>query len=322
MTKRLFNRVAGVTIAGAILMSTPVVEETIGADIISISAGAATTSCYYSQQDLDSLIAAHDAFSSKYGKNAYLSNISSNKTMMKYVMEVQGAMNFLAEYYGVNDSTDIDGYYGLDSKKLVKTIQGKLCCAKDSYFGNESYTATVAKLREILDSSSTNSSVNAVANADEIFVHQSPSHCSAAAASMLIKNYSRIKNTSDWRNISEETIRTGNATPSDTWNYGLKLSICFDRPGASYNGLKMEAYTLKGSATEKKSKIKKLLSNHPEGLVLYGTNGGFHAIYMSSNGKILDPWYDDGGKYRDLSESANSCSDSYGDITQYWVIEK
>lgn len=171
MTKRLFNRVAGVTIAGAILMSTPVVEETIGADIISISAGAATTSCSYSQKDLDSLIAAHDAFSSKYGKNAYLSNISSNKTMMKYVMEVQGAMNFLAEYYGVNDSTDIDGYYGLDSKKLVKTIQGKLCCAKDGYFGNESYTATVAKLREILDSSSTNSSVNAVANAEEIFVH-------------------------------------------------------------------------------------------------------------------------------------------------------
>lgn len=72
MTKRLFNRVAGVTIAGAILMSTPVVEETIGADIISISAGAATTSCSYSQKDLDSLIAAHDAFSSKYGKNAYL----------------------------------------------------------------------------------------------------------------------------------------------------------------------------------------------------------------------------------------------------------
>ena len=55
MTKRLFNRVAGVTIAGAILMSTPVVEETIGADIISISAGAATTSCSYSQKDLDFL---------------------------------------------------------------------------------------------------------------------------------------------------------------------------------------------------------------------------------------------------------------------------
>lgn len=320
MTKRLFNRAVSVAIACAIL-STPVLE-TSGIDIMSIDASAANTSYSYSQEDLDSLIAAHDAFISKYGKNAYLCNVSSNKVMMKYVTEVQGAMDFLAEYYDVNDSTDIDGYYGLDSKKLVKAIQGKLCIDNDGYFGNESYTATVAKLRELLDSSSTNSSVNAVANADEIFVHQSPSHCTAAAASMLLKNYSRINNnSSDWQDISEKTIRTGNATPSDTWNYGLKLSIQFNRPGQPYDKLRMEAYTLKGSAAEKKSKIQQLLIAHPEGLVLYGENGGCHAVYMASNGKILDPWYDDGGKYRDLSDSANSCSDSYGDITQYWVIE-
>ena len=319
MTKKLFNGVASVAIAGAILLSAPVVEEVTGASIVSIRADAATIS--YTQTDLNRLISTHDKFIDKFGRSAYLYYISSNKTMMNYVKEVQHSMNFLAEYCGVNDSTDVDGYYGPDCKKLVKTIQGKLNCTKDGYFGNGSYAATVAKLREILESSSINSSVNAVANAAEIFVHQSPNHCTAAAASMLLKNYCRINNTSDWRSISEETIRTGNASPSDTWNCGLKLGICFNRPGASYNGLKMKAYTLTGSAAEKKSKIQKLLINNPSGVVLYGTNGGCHAVYMASNGKILDPWYNDGGKYRELSQSANSCSDSYGDITQYWVIE-
>lgn len=319
------KRIVGISVAGALLLSTPLVEEVTGISVISVTASAASTSSTYSQADLDRLISAHDKFVAKYGKNAYLYRVSTDKTTMRYTLEVQRALNYLASYFNdINDDTPEDGYYGPDCKKLVKTIQGKLKTTKDGYFGKGSYAATVAKLRKILDSQNTSESVadniDYVANAKDIFVHQSPSHCTAAAASMLLRNFARINGASDWTTINERTFRTGQASPSDTWNYGLLTDIIMNRPGKSYDGLKIKQYALKGTASEKKEKIRKILETNPEGVVLYGTNGGTHALYMSYDMKILDPWYDDGGKYRDLSQSINSCSDSWSDVTEYWII--
>lgn len=323
MLNNVAKRVVGLSLAGTLLLSSPVIEEVTGSGI-SISASAASTCSSYSQNDLDRLISAHNKFISKYGKNAYLSYVSSEKVMKAYVKEVQRAMNYLASYFNLNDDTIEDGYYDPDCKKLVKAVQGKLKEAKDGYFGKGSYAATVAKLKEILDSQITSESVSDnidyVADAKDIFVHQTPEHCTASAASMLLRNFARISGASDWTSINEKTFRTGQASPSDTWNYGLLTDISMNRPGKSYDGLKIKQYALKGTSSEKKEKIRDILESRPEGVVLYGTNGGCHAVYMSYDMKILDPWYDDGGKYRDLSQSANSCSDSWSDITDYWVI--
>ena len=244
--------------------------------------------------------------------------------MKAYVKEVQYTTNYLASCFNVNDNTIEDGYYGPDCKSLVKSIQGKLKETKDGYYGKGSYASTAAELRKILDSQNTSESVAAnidyVDDVKDIFVHQSPSHCTAASCVMMVKNYSRIYGASEWSPISKRTIRTGQASPADMWEYGLKTDITMNRPEKSYDGLKIKQYALKGTASEKNEKIKKILGTHPEGVVLYGTYGGTHALYMSYDIKILDPWYDDGGKYRDLSQSINSSSDSWSDITDYWII--
>lgn len=321
----IIKRIVGLTLVGALLLSTPMVEEFTGNSGISMTASAASTVSTYDDEDLARLESAHGKFIAKYGKSAYLYRVSTDKVMKAYVKEVQHALNFLASYYKINDDTVEDSYYGSDCKKLVKAIQGKLHCERDGYCGNATYSAMVSQLRDILNSQNANESQTSgtdyVANAKDIFVHQSPQHCTASAASMLLRNYARISGASDWTSINERTFRTGQASPYDTWNYGLLTDITMNRPGKSYDGLKIKQYALKGTASEKKEKIKKVLeSTNPEGVVLYGTKGGCHAVYMSYDMKILDPWYDDGGKYRDLSQSANSCSDSFSDITYYWVI--
>lgn len=323
--KFIAKRIAALSVAGALMLSMPMVEEVTDTSVISVTASAASTRSTYTQEDLDRLISTHDAFVKKYGKNAYLSYVSSEKVMKAYVKAIQRASNYLASYFNVNDDTIEDGYYGSDCKKLVKAVQGKLHCQKDGYCGKATYSAIVSKLREILDSQNQSGSVSDnieyVADAKEIFVHQSSQNCTASAASILLRNYARIRGASDWKDINERTFRTGQASPSDTWNYGLLTDITMNRPGKSYDGLKIKQYALKGNASEKKEKIKQVLeTTNPEGVLLYGTNGGCHAVYMSYDMKILDPWYDDGGVYRDLSQSANSCSDSWPDITDYWVI--
>lgn len=322
--KFIAKRIAALSVAGALMLSMPMVEEVTGISAISVTASAASTRSTYTQEDLDRLISTHDAFVKKFGKSAYLYRVTSDKTTMKYTLEVQRSLNFLSNFFGINDDTPEDSKYGPDARALCKKVQKKLKVEADSYFGPGSYSATVAKLKDILKSQNVNesqpSTTKYVANASEIFAHQSPQHCTAAAASMLLKNYARINGASDWTTINERTFRTGQASPADTWNYGLLTDITMNRPGKSYDGLKIKQYALKGTASEKKEKIRNILESHPEGVVLYGTNGGYHALYMGYNMKILDPWYDDGGKYRDLSQSANSCSDSFSDITDYWVI--
>lgn len=321
--KFIAKRIAALSVAGALMLSMPVVEEVTGSSI-SISASAASTCSTYSQDDLDRLISTHDAFVKKFGKSAYLYRVSTEKTTMRYTLEVQRALNYLARFFEINDDTPEDSKYGPDARALCRKVQRKLLILDDSYFGPGSYAATVAKLREILDSQDTSESaadnIEYVADAKDIFIHQTPTHCTAAACAMMLKNYLRINGISGWSSIDERTIRTGQASPSDTWNYGLLTDITMNRPGKSYDGLKIKQYALKGTASEKKEKIKLVLETNPEGVVLYGTKGGCHAVYMSYDMKILDPWYDDGGKYRDLSQSANSCSDSWSDITDYWVI--
>lgn len=324
VNKFIAKRIAALSVAGALMLSMPVVEEATGTSVISVTASAASTRSTYTQKDLDRLISTHDVFVKKFGKSAYLYRVSSDKTTMKYTLEVQRCLNFLASYFDISDDTPEDSKYGPDARALCKKVQKKLKEEADSYFGPGSYSATVAKLREILNDQDTSENVadniEYVADAKEIFVNQTPEHCTAAAASVLLRNFARISGASDWKDINERTFRTGQASPSDTWHYGLLTDITMNRPGKSYDGLKIKQYALKGTTSEKKEKIRDILETCPEGVVLYGTKGGNHAVYMSYDMKILDPWYDDGGLYRDLSQSANSCSDSWSDITDYWVI--
>jgi len=94
----------------------------------------------------------------------------------------------------------------------------------------------------------------------------------------------------------------------------------------TYDGMAVEAYSLRGTAAEKKAKVENLLAKHPEGIVLYGwgTFGGYykeHAVYMAPNGKILDPYPTCGAKYLNLSQSASSASSQWSSINQYWIIK-
>ncbi len=122
--------------------------------ITTTASAASSTSATYTQSDLNRLISAHDKYIAKYGSNAYLYYVSSETIMRNYVKEVQIALNFLANYYAIDDDTVEDGYYGSDSRKLCREVQQSLNIRKDSYFGVESYTASVTKLKQIIADSS------------------------------------------------------------------------------------------------------------------------------------------------------------------------
>lgn len=268
-----------------------------------------------------------------YRSDEYYSIVQSSTNK---VLDVAGGVTYatfvnLYEYNGTDAQlwkfipTGETGKYMIKSKLglylTVTAIGGsvdntRLCTYERQERLNAAQTFTI----KTANISSNKSTVDPVAKATEIFIHQTPSHCTAAAAAMLLKNFARINNYPEWRSINERTIRTGQRTPSDTWQNGLLPSIKLDRPGKSYDKLRIEEYKLTGSASEKRAYIKKLLESHPEGVVLYGSTNRDHAVYMAANMKILDPAYDNSGKYIDLSQSASSCSDSWSDITNYWII--
>lgn len=154
--------------------------------------------------------------------------------------------------------------------------------------------------------------------ATEIYVTQTPQHCTAAANAMLLKAYCYQKGDSYYKKITESTIINAPEMWSGGMRYDFKIRSINNK---NLKGLYLNQYRLSGSAAVKQTKITALLRTHPEGVVLYGDNSqGMHAIYMGANGKILDPWYGN-SKYLNLSQSANSCSDSWSDITDYWILE-
>lgn len=134
------------------------------------------------------------------------------------------------------------------------------------------------------------------------------SYCTAASAATLLRANCAVQGKS-YSHITLDTVLRKAWT-----SQGLLLEFTVD-------GADLKAYSLKGSASEKKAKVNSLLKSHPEGIVLYGwkDSGAEHAIYMANNGKILDPYYNS-KKYRNLSDSASSASDNWSTIKQYWII--
>lgn len=141
-----------------------------------------------------------------------------------------------------------------------------------------------------------------------IHISQGYRNCTAASAAMLLRANCALHG----KNYNHITLNT---VLNKAWSSG-GLSLDF-----KYDSVRVTAESLKGTAAEKEAKVKKLLSQHPEGIVLYGWNSNntqMHAVYMASDGKILDPMLS--AKYYNLSQSANPASQNWSTIKQYWII--
>lgn len=323
----IIKRIVGLTLVGALLLSTPMVEEFTGNSGISMTASAASTVSTYDDEDLARLESAHGKFIAKYGKSAYLYRVSTEKVMKAYVKEVQHALNFLASYYNINDDTAEDSYYGSDCKKLVKAIQGKLHCERDGYCGKDTYSAMVSKLKDILESQNVNENSESLVPAEEIYINQygyfrdrgTSKACTLSSCGMLMRSYAY-----------QNGIEPSTITEKELWEKGWTSSGC--RGSFTVKGITVKT---QGIATSKQcyndpdktaKYIKRVISSHKEGIVLYcwkNNTKAEHAVYLSadtSNGwTILDP-ANGKAEYIPMKESENWISQNIANVSQIWYI--
>ena len=131
--------------------------------------------------------------------------------------------------------------------------------------------------------------------------------CTSAAATILVRGYYYINN-KDYLSVTESQIRSAG------WNGGLSNSF-------NVNGCKVRALYISGSISQKEAKLRKLLQQHPEGLVIFGWNSSrSHAVYLSKDFKVLDPAKNASKNYISIERSFLPGS-SLASVQKIWYIQ-
>ena len=227
-------------------------------------------------------------------------------TQNKLLSEVRSIQTLLSNKGFYYDS--IDGIAGPNSIAAAKKFQQAAGLSQNGVMNDSSLNALKKWVNKDNGSSGK-------APTTGIYVSQGygTKCCTGASAAMLLRAKRAVRN----KGYSDITLQK----LKDRGIYGAGgLSLEF-----TYDGMHMEAFSLRGTAAEKKAKVENLLAKHPEGIVLYGwgTFGGYykeHAVYMAPSGKILDPYPSCGAAYLNLSQSASSASSQWSSINQYWII--
>ncbi len=132
--------------------------------------------------------------------------------------------------------------------------------------------------------------------------------CTSAAATILIRSYYYMNN-KNYSDITESMIRKAG------WNNGLSNSF-------NACNCKVRALYIDGSIAQKKAKLKSLLQQHPEGIVIYGWNSSrSHAVYLSKDFKVLDPAKNASKNYINIEQSFIPGS-SLASVQKVWYIQK
>ncbi len=103
----------------------------------------------------------------------------------------------------------------------------------------------------------------------------------------------------------------------------LKYEYSYERDGLRYDVV--HDY-LGGSAADKKSKLKKLLKKHPEGIVVYGSSRyGIHGVLLTDyeNGKFyaVDSAQNKSGRNLGILRFDNTTMNSIGSLSHIWYID-
>ena len=277
----------------------------------------------YTQMDFDRLCDTHARFISKFGKSAYLADIKTDSISKAYVKQVQIALNYLADYFNINDSTPVDALYGPDARKLTAAVQKKLKIPSDSYFGPGTFTAVTAKLTDILSTPyETVTSTDNKISAKYIHSYQygnaypSKSCCTIAACTMLFRANAILNNENPSSITDALMVKRG-------WVTGAGCRLSFSLNGVTAKAYNVEKYYGAITNAQKQELIKKLLANNRCGLVAYYWNSnGQHAVYMNMvDGKIqiIDPAIKQ-AKFINPNQSANSVCHSYSNLHQLWLL--
>ena len=102
-------------------------------------------------------------------------------------------------------------------------------------------------------------------NDSSVFLKQSPRTCTLCSAAMLLRRTAILRGDSDWRNITESSIR------STAWKEGAGLYLDF-----TYDGIHVSNGSLNGT----ESQLIDLLDEHPEGIIIYNTSVP-HAVLLT-----------------------------------------
>ncbi len=148
-------------------------------------------------------------------------------------------------------------------------------------------------------------------NSSEVFLKQEGSTtCTLCATAMMLRRGALLSGNSNWRSITESSIK------STAWINGSGLRWNF-----SYAGMTVAHGTLPtGSANE--SRLKELLNEHPEGIVIYyGPGTKQHAVLLTdyTNGQFYcaDPY---GGKPSGRIPLSSALYVTVSNVSAYWYI--
>lgn len=115
----------------------------------------------------------------------------------------------------------------------------------------------------------------------EVFIKQSPSACTLASATMLLRRKAILDGDENWSSITESAVR------KVAWTSGLAWSF-------TYNGVHITVArkgTWSGSSVEsKKQALIELLAAHPEGVVAYDRSYP-HAVLLTHYDYETDVFY-------------------------------
>ncbi len=147
-------------------------------------------------------------------------------------------------------------------------------------------------------------------NAGEVFLKQEGSTtCTLCAATMLLRRSAILLGRSDWRSITESSVK------STAWINGSGLRWNF-----TYSGIEIGHGTLPTGSSNTEVLIN-LLNNHPEGIVIYRSGANQHAVLLTdyTNGTFYcaDPY---GGKPTGRIPISSALYVTISNVSAYWYV--
>lgn len=130
--------------------------------------------------------------------------------------------------------------------------------------------------------------------------------CTLASAAMMLRRRAYIDGLDDWYDVTENTVR------SSAWSGGLSHSF-------TYNEMQVAYATLPSGTAEKTQTLVTLLSQHPEGVVLYDRTRP-HAVLLTdyTNGEFYCS--DPAGSVMSGRVPLSQANVSFSRASCYWYV--
>lgn len=145
--------------------------------------------------------------------------------------------------------------------------------------------------------------------------------CVLWANAYMLRRAAILNGSEDWAEITPKTMRRYACTSKN--GSALRYAYTYEADGITYS---VEHGYLSGSASKKMKKLKKLLKQHPEGVVVWGSSRtGVHGVlathYEDGTLYAVDSTHNLGGKNYGVRKFSRSTMYGIGSCSHYWYLK-